>query len=175
MTSRSAGGTFALARRSLGAISLVLLLAACSSGVATGDPAPAGNSSPEGTAAGGGAVTASPEVPDDAVAVSDAPGSPATHVAVGFAGWDAATASVQVGGYVSPVVEQGGVCTVSLRKGDRTVETSAAAVPDASTTVCGGLSVRGPDLSAGTWTVVLRYDSPTASGSSEPTSVEVPS
>lgn len=171
------GGSPSLAARALSAISLVLLLAACSPGdAATADaPATTGGPATEAAQPGGTAAAPSTRAPEDVDAVSDAPGSTTSFVAVSFAQWDDAGDALQAGGYVSPVVEDGGTCTLSLRKEQRTVEAGVTGVADATTTVCGGFSVPAADLSPGTWTVVLRYDSATTSGSSEPISVEVPS
>jgi hypothetical protein len=114
------------------------------------------------------------QVPDDVAAVTDPPRPSDTEVVLSFVGWDEDTSSVQVGGYVTPVVEDGGTCTVDLTRGDVTVEVSGPAVADATTTVCGGLTVPGDQLSAGTWEAVLRYESPLTSGASESLPVEVP-
>ena len=81
--------------------------------------------------------------------------------------------AVEAGGYASPVVEDGGTCTLRLRKDDETVVVTAEAVADATTTVCGGLRTAPGDLSAGRWTAVLEYASPSTEGSSAPVVVEV--
>lgn len=132
-----------------------------------------------GTPASGGSGAEVPlpanAVPDDTVAVTDAPRPSETDVVITVAEWDQAEAAVHVAGYVSPVIEEGGTCTVQLTLGGQVVEIGGAAVPDATTTICGGLAVDGDRLSAGVWTAVLRYASPTTSGISEPMTVEVPS
>jgi hypothetical protein len=115
-----------------------------------------------------GAPTADPPV------ATDGPRPKKTDVVLSFVGWVAQTSSVEGGGYLSPVVESGGTCTLELEKGNRTVTVSSNAEPDASTTACGHLAVPRAKLSAGSWTAVLRYTSPTTTGSSEPSTVEVP-
>ena len=114
-------------------------------------------------------------VPDGTVAVTDAPRPSETDVVITLAAWDQAGAALHVAGYVSPVVEEGGTCTVELTRDDEAVEIDGAAVADATTTICGDLAIDGDRLSAGAWTAVLRYASPTTSGASEPITVEVPS
>jgi hypothetical protein len=114
-------------------------------------------------------------VPDDTVAVTDAPRLDATDVVLSYAAWESATATVQAGGYVSPVVEDGGTCTLELQQRESTIEVDVPAFADATTTICGGLSVGADRLTPGTWTAVLRYASPTTTGVSEPITVEVPS
>ena len=47
------------------------------------------------------------------------------------------------GGYVSGVIEDGGVCTLTLTQGSSSVTVEGPAMPDATTTVCGGLVVPG--------------------------------
>jgi hypothetical protein len=54
------------------------------------------------------------------------------------------------------------------------VTADVEAMPDASTTACGSLAVAGSQLGAGSWQAVLRYESPTSSGSSAPVQIDVP-
>ncbi|SEU00094.1 hypothetical protein [Geodermatophilus poikilotrophus] len=105
---------------------------------------------------------------------TDAPRPEDTDVVLSFAVWDPATSSVQASGYVSPLVEDGGTCTLDLTQGDRTVSVSSAALADATTTACTDLVVPGEDLAAGTWVLQLHYASDTAEGTSGALSVEVP-
>jgi hypothetical protein len=72
------------------------------------------------------------------------------------------------------VVEDGGTCHVTLTFGGETVRADRAAMADATTTVCGGIEVGGPDLDPGLWEAVLTYESPTSSGVSAPVTVRVP-
>ena len=120
-------------------------------------------------------------LPDDEVAPATDPPRPTAvdeaagvDVVVSLAAWDPATAGVVVGGYVSPVVEEGGTCTVELEQAGRVVQAQAPAVADATTTVCGGLEISGAELGPGAWTLVLGYESASASGESAPVDVEVP-
>lgn len=114
------------------------------------------------------------QVPDAVVAVTDPPRPEIVDVVLSFAGWDDATSAVEGAGYVSPVVESGGECALELERDGRTVVATAPAEADATTTICGGLSVPGGELAAGAWTAVLRYESSTTEGSSQPVTVEVP-
>jgi hypothetical protein len=91
-----------------------------------------------------------------------------------FIGWDPKTAAVKAGGYLSPLVESGGTCTLELTKAGRTVTESSRAEPDASTTACGNLAIPRAKLTPGSWGAVLRYTSPKATGTSAATTVEVP-
>jgi hypothetical protein len=97
----------------------------------------------------------------------------AVPVTVTYFGWNADAQQVQVGGYVGGVVEEGGVCTLTLTKGGTTVTGRTEALPDASTTACGEITVPGDEVSAGTWRAVLSYSSDGHSGTSEPVDVEV--
>ncbi|MGY1662199.1 hypothetical protein ACI78Q_13360 [Geodermatophilus sp. SYSU D00705] len=147
----------------------------------SGDPAGQGVSEQPGTASSGtagitdgDAASATSRAPEEEPIATDPPRPTATDVVLSYAGWDETTVSVQAGGYVSPVVEDGGTCTLDLTQDDRTVSVSAPAFADATTTVCGDLAVDGERLGEGTWTLVLRYTSPSAEGASEALSVEVP-
>jgi hypothetical protein len=150
--------------RLTGTILAAALLTACS-GAGTTTVADAGDSAPLPANA----------VPDDTVAVTDAPRPSETDVVITLAAWDQTGASLHVAGYVSPVVEEGGTCTVELARDGESVETAGPAVADATTTICGDLAIDRDRLSAGVWTAVLRYASPTTSAVSEPIIVEVSS
>ena len=96
-------------------------------------------------------------------------------VHITYKGWEDATGSVEVGAYVEGLVEDGGTCTLILTQGGTEVTASASGLADASTTSCGaGLSVPGAELTPGTWTAVVDYESSTSSGSSDSVEVEVP-
>lgn len=94
-------------------------------------------------------------------------------VTVTFYGWNPTERSVQVGGYVAGVIEDGGVCTLTLTKGGRIVTGRTDAVADASTTACGAVTVPGDQVSAGTWEAVLSYSSDGYTGTSDAVDVEV--
>lgn len=100
-------------------------------------------------------------------------GGATTDVAISHAGWTAGEV-VEVFGFVSGVVEDGGTCRVTLTLGGQTVRAEGEGMADATTTVCGRVDVGGPDLDPGLWQAVLSYESPTSSGVSAPVSVRVP-
>jgi hypothetical protein len=130
-------------------------------GVASQTPAPA---------------SAVPEaVPGQVIATDAAPsyGGGTTGVVITNAGWTAAEV-VEVSGFMTDVVEDGGTCRVTLTFGGDTVRAEGAGMADATTTVCGGIEVGGPDLDPGLWQAVLSYESPTSSGVSAPVTVRVP-
>ena len=117
--------------------------------------------------------------PDDGQAVvTDEPVVVTTAevpVTVTFYGWNPDTKAVEVGGYVTGVVEDGGTCTLTLTKGATTVTGSTKALPDASTTACGAVAVPGNKVGAGTWRAVLSYSSDGHTGTAEAVDVEVTS
>jgi hypothetical protein len=112
-----------------------------------------------------------PVVTDEPVVVTTAE----VPVSVTFYGWNPDTQAVEVGGYVTGVVEDGGTCTLTLTKGGKTVTGSTKALPDASTTACGAVTVPGDEVSAGTWRAVLSYSSAGHTGTAEAVDVEVTS
>ena len=148
------------AGRAVAGVLLLGLLAACTS---AGDPGaePAGTTAPDPAAAGEPAATDS-ERPAD------------TDVVLARAGFDTEAGAVRGSGYVSPVVESGGTCTLELSRDGRTVAVSGPAEPDATTTVCGDLVVPAAEVGPGEWRAVLRYRSSGTSGASESLVVEVP-
>ncbi|NEK87954.1 hypothetical protein GCU60_19630 [Blastococcus saxobsidens] len=111
---------------------------------------------------------------EDGPAASDAPRPTTTDVVLSYAGWEKGSDAVEAAGYVSPVVEDGGTCTLEVTGDGRTRSASVPAIADATTTVCSGLSIPGAELAPGTWTVRLQYSSATTEGTSQPLDVEVP-
>jgi hypothetical protein len=114
--------------------------------------------------------------PPDEVAVDEpAPNTGGSvGVALNYVGWEPSSEAVEASGFVSGVVEDGGTCRVTLTRGGETAVAEAPGLADATTTVCPGVSLGG-NLSAGTWTAVLSYESGTSTGTSTPLEVEVPS
>lgn len=82
---------------------------------------------------------------------------------------------VQVAGYVSDVVQDGGTCYLTLTSGADVVEGSTPAVADAATTSCGAVAIpRSAIPHGGDWTATLRYESPTHSGAAAAVTIGVP-
>jgi hypothetical protein len=90
------------------------------------------------------------------------------------AGWATSGTVVEVSGFVSGVVEDGGTCLVTLTHGGDTVTASREGLADATTTACGVIELGDPDMSSGWWQAVLSYESKTSSGTSDPVDVLVP-
>ncbi|MCW2576467.1 MAG: uncharacterized protein JWR28_3133 [Modestobacter sp.] len=113
--------------------------------------------------------------PEQTVATDPAPVTTGgdVDVVVTYAGWDAETDVVEVSGFVSGVVEDGGTCRLTAEGDGPTVSAESTGIADASTTSCGSVVLPGGGLGAGTWQVVLSYESATSTGSSSPTTVEV--
>jgi phosphoribosylformylglycinamidine (FGAM) synthase-like amidotransferase family enzyme len=95
------------------------------------------------------------------------------HVVTTFAGWNATSGSVEVGGYAT-VVERAGTCTLRLIHGDQVVTRKHTASADATTVACGGFSVPGSALTAGAWQAVLAYSSSKSTGEAAAVTVKVP-
>lgn len=145
--------------------------------------APDGSSTPDRTSVPAEpSVTPAPSPSASAPAEADGP-PPApnptivpltpTTVTASFWGFDAASATAQVGGYAD-VVESDGACTLVLTLADHEVSVSGPAQADAATTTCGTLSVPRSQLSAGTWSAELGYTSATSTGVAPTVTIEVP-
>jgi hypothetical protein len=146
-----------------------------STGTATA-PTPVGGA--EASAAGEAAATSSApytvKAEPERVA-TDAPVKRAkghVDVLLTYAGSDQGTGTVQAGGFVAGVLEDGGTCTLTLTRGGQEVSATSAATADATTTVCGLLETP-PGIAAGTWHAVLAYESSDAAGTSRSTEVTV--
>lgn len=168
-----------------GIVLAAVLLTACSSGpsfaASSGSRIPGASTTTTPGAAGettrAAAETPTQEpapLPVGAPVATDTPSPRTTEVVLSFLGWDNTTAAVEAGGYLSPVVESGGTCTLELTKGSQTVTVVAPAQADATTTSCGDLAVPRARLTPGGWSAVLRYASKTTAGASDPAPVVVP-
>jgi hypothetical protein len=82
--------------------------------------------------------------------------------------------TVEVRAYVSNAVEDGGTCTTVFTKGTTNFSVDTKAFKDASTTQCGAIDVARSKFSAsGKWSVIVRYASPSISGQSQPSQLDI--
>jgi preprotein translocase subunit SecF len=76
--------------------------------------------------------------------------------------------------YVSGVYEDTGTCTATVSQGSASFVKTSQGFKDATTTGCSAIDFSGTDFtSKGIWSVTLKYDSPTATGSSSPVTFTV--
>ena len=145
---------------------------ASSPAASTSSPATSTSSAPTTSVSPPPATTSSP--PSATAPTSTAaPRARQVHVVTTFAGWNATSGAVEVGGYAI-VVEPVGTCTLQLTKGDQVVTRKEPASADATTVACGGFSVPGSALTAGQWKAVLAYASPRSTGQAPAMTVKVP-
>ena len=124
---------------------------------------------------GGAPVPTAPasEVATDApVPTEDAGGKVSPQLT--YYGWDATAGGVEAAGIVMGVVESGGTCTLTLTKGSTSVDVSAEAVDNVTSTSCPAMTVPGDRLSSGTWLATLSYESGTSQGTGNAVEVQVP-
>jgi hypothetical protein len=130
---------------------------------------------PSASSPSSGKPSAAPSTTPAAHSPSTGPASgPArVNVVTTFAGWNATSRAVEVGGYAA-VVEPVGTCTLQLIRGDQVVTRKHTAIADASTIACGGFSVPGSALTSGRWQAVLAYSSSKSAGKATAMTVQVP-
>lgn len=87
--------------------------------------------------------------------------------------WGQDSNSVNVNGYVSGVVEEGGTCTLKLVRGTKVVTAKHTGEANASNTTCGSISIPTSSLTSGTWTATISYISSTSTGTSNPETISV--
>lgn len=80
---------------------------------------------------------------------------------------------LEVGAYVENVFEEGGDCTLSVSGPSGTVTKKTKGVRDVSKTLCPAFTVPRSELSAGTWSVIVSYESSAAAGSSSAQEVSI--
>lgn len=177
-------------RRWIVALSVIAALAAAGGGYVLTRGWPGTSASSDASSSGTTVATPTPEPAEQTAVAPDAPNpssgqtvatdepvvvdTEAVPVVLTYSAWSPADRQVLAGGYVTGVIEDGGVCTLTLTRNGATVVVEGAAMADATTTVCGGLSVAGSRLTAGTWQAVLSYASSTHTGASSAAAVEVP-
>ena len=103
--------------------------------------------------------------------------APSTDVGVEavivVAGLDVDGANVSASGYVSGVVEEGGVCQFVFTGSSGEVTAESTGVYDANSTSCGLVQVPSSSFTRGSYSLVLKYSSPTTETVSEPMAVEI--
>ena len=164
---------------------VLVVVASCSSPdpkpSATANGAAASTSSPSATPtpdpSASPTVTPSASAPSATSPTSAGP-SPVpkprrVNVTTTFAGWNATSGAVEVGGYAT-VVEPAGTCTLRLTHGNQVVTLKHTATADATTVACGGFSVPRKELAAGPWQALLAYASSRSAGAATAVTVQVP-
>ncbi len=82
--------------------------------------------------------------------------------------------SLTVRAYVAGIFEDGGTCTLEASQDNNKVTKQTSGFKDATTTTCTAFSIpRSEFPTAGTWKLVLTYDSTTAHGVSQTISTEI--
>lgn len=81
---------------------------------------------------------------------------------------------IEVRSYVPGIIQDGGTCTIKITKGQSTITRQTASIGDATTTNCGTVNIPRTEFqSTGKWTVTISYTSPTHSGNSAETTLDI--
>lgn len=92
-------------------------------------------------------------------------GSAKKKVNVIVSTYNQTASELNVNGFASGVVENGGTCTLILTDANgKTVSTTKSAIQNAQNTSCGQLTIPMNKLHSGTWHVSLTYNSSDATG-----------
>ncbi len=79
----------------------------------------------------------------------------------------------QINAYVPGVFEEGGSCTATLTKNNKTVTKTSTGFQNVSYTSCAPINISGQLTERGIWSLILSYNSTTVEGKSAATSLEV--
>jgi hypothetical protein len=74
---------------------------------------------------------------------------------------------VNSNGFISTIIEEGGTCTLTLKKGSRLAQATSLSLADAQSTVCGLMQINTSELSGGEWSATISYSSDKYEGVSE--------
>lgn len=88
--------------------------------------------------------------------------------------WNAKQDQAEVDAFVPGAVVPDGTCTLTLTQGSVHRTATHAAVTTPASTSCGLITIAGAQLAAGSWQAVVRFHAPTASGTSDPVTIQVP-
>lgn len=94
-------------------------------------------------------------------------------VSVNITTWYQDSDNINVNGFVSDIVEDGGTCTLRLTRDSNTVSQQRQAIANATNTSCGVTSIPLAKLAPGVWQATLSYASSTSMGTSSPIQVTV--
>lgn len=87
--------------------------------------------------------------------------------------WGQANGKVEVAARVPGILEEGGLCTLTLKRGDVTRTGSSNAMANVSEVSCGFIAIPRSSLTAGEWSATVTYSSPKNSGTSEAKKIAV--
>lgn len=139
---------------------------------------PATSTAAASTSTGVYGAPVDPSAPNPTDVATDAPvtvaPNPAAALVVTYSGWNPDTSAVEVGGFVPGVSESGGSCTLTLTRDGATASATAPGDAEPSQTTCGALAVPGSELSSGTWSAVITFDSSGSHAESAAVEVAVP-
>ncbi len=103
------------------------------------------------------------------------PSSPQqSNAEVGISLVDVIGQNLEIRAFTSSVIDGSGTCTATVSKGTSTITRSSAAFIDTSTTQCGHISIPVSELSAGVWSVSIKFNSNSHNGTSEKVEVTIP-
>ena len=120
-------------------------------------------------------LPASPSAAPSPKAVASSPAlARATLFSPGVS-WNASGSVLSGSAFVTNVSESGGTCVMLATLGGVTVKSApVSSEPDASTTVCGTVTIPGSQLRAGSWAVKFTYVSTKYAGESNSENVQIP-
>lgn len=82
--------------------------------------------------------------------------------------------NLEIRAFVNNIIEGDGTCTATVTKGSTTITKTSEAFIDTSSSICEPIYIPKSQLSAGEWSVNVKYSSPNATGSSGPEKVTIP-
>lgn len=87
--------------------------------------------------------------------------------------WGQANEKVEVAARVPGVLEEGGTCTLTLKKDGVTRSATSQGIANVSEVSCGFIAIPRSSLTAGEWSATVSYSSPKANGVSEAKTITV--
>lgn len=112
-------------------------------------------------------------LPDEKTDETPTPSDKPKTVTPAITSWGQVESKFEVAARVPGVIEDGGICTLTLEKGTKKVTGEKVASSNVSDVSCGYIPIPLAKLESGTWKASVSYKSAKASGSSKSQEVEV--
>jgi hypothetical protein len=158
---------------------LALVVTACTSGT-SGTPKP----TPTTSAASSSETSSTPPTGDSTTPDTSEPSTPTDSASTSTAvktvtviitnsGWDATAKQANANAIVPGTLVPSGSCTLTLSMGSVLRTATRAASTSGDSMQCGVMSIPSAQLTVGTWSATVRFDSATAAGISTAVTISV--
>jgi flagellar basal body-associated protein FliL len=110
---------------------------------------------------------------DDLVEESQNPATPSENVTPVITIAEQYDNNLEVSSYISGTIEDGGTCILTATQGSKKVTRQTTGVQNAQNTTCPTFIIPRAELPAGSWSLSVKYTSPTHTGTSQAKTIDL--